>query len=68
MTEKNVFIGEPVQNRAKKKQSIGIKSFCSNTSYGFEYKKNCISNLSIKMFIKRKNRAGQAYANRMLLT
>ena len=29
--------------------------------------KNCISKLTIKMFIKRKTRAGQAYAYRMLL-
>ena len=35
-----------------------------NTSYGFEYQKNCISKLSIKMFIKRKTRTGKAYAYR----
>ena len=35
------------------------KTFYSNTSYGFEYK---------KMLIKRKNRAGKANASRMLLS
>ena len=50
----------------KKQQSIGIKSFHSNSSYGFECKENCISKMSIKMFIN-KNRARKAYAYRMLL-
>ena len=36
----------------KTQQSSGIKSFYSNTPYGFEYEKNCINKLSIKMFIK----------------
>ena len=37
---KNVFRVEAVPRRAKKKQqSIGIKSFYSNTSDSFEYKK-----------------------------
>ena len=34
-------------------QSSGVKPY-SNTSYGFENKKNCTNKLSIKMFIKRK--------------
>ena len=45
------------QIRQKKQQSIAIKSFYSNTSCGFEYKKNCISKLSINMFIKREKRS-----------
>ena len=44
----------------KKQQSIGIKSFYSNTSYGFEYKKNCIRKLASKIFIKSKTRAAKA--------
>ena len=52
----------------KKQQSIGIKSFYTNTSYGFEYKKNCISKFSIKVFIKRKTRAGKTCGYRMLLS
>ena len=47
------------QKKKKKQQSNGIKSFCSNTSLGFEYKKNRISKLSTKMFIKRETRAGK---------
>ena len=47
---------------------IGRKSFYSNISYGFEHKKNCISKLSLKIFIKSKTRAGKAYAYRMLLS
>ena len=36
---------------------MGIKSFYLNTPYGFEYKKNCISKLSIKVFIKGETKA-----------
>ena len=43
----------------KKQQSVGIKYFYSNTSDGFEYKKNCFSKLSIKIFIKKKHRSGK---------
>ena len=32
-----------------------------------DVKKNCISKLSIKIFMKRKTRAGKAYAYRMFL-
>ena len=39
-----------------------IESFYSNRFYGYEYKENCISKLSIKIFIKRKSRAAKAYA------
>ena len=45
------------QKQEQKKQSSSIKSFYSNTPYGFEYKKNCINKLSFKMFVKRKTRA-----------
>ena len=38
-------------------QSSGIKPSYSNTSYGFENKKNCTNKLSIKMFIKTKTMA-----------
>ena len=62
----NVFREEPAPRRAKKQQSIGIKSFHSNT--GFECKKNCISKLTIKMFTTRKTRAGKAYVYQMLLS
>ena len=61
------FQGRSCPKQDKKQPSIGIKSFYSNASYGFEYKKNCISKVSIKMFIKRKVWAGNVYANRMLL-
>ena len=52
----------------KNHQFIGNKSFYLNTSNRLEYKKNCISKLSIKMFIKRKARGGKAYAYGMLLS
>ena len=44
----------------KKQKSIGIKSSYSNTSYGFEYKKNCMN--------KKKSITGKAYAYWMFLT
>ena len=51
------------QERQKQQQSIGIKSFYSNTSYGFEYHKNCMNKLFIKMFLKRPCfNTGKAYA------
>ena len=57
----NVFREEAAPRRAgKKQQSIGIRCSYSNASW-FWIKKNCISKLSIKMFIKRKTRAGKAY-------
>ena len=40
------------QTGQTKKQSVGIKSYYSNTSYGLEYEKKCISKFSIKKFIK----------------
>ena len=49
----------------KKQQSVGIKYFYSNTSDGFEYKKNCFSKLSIKIFITE---AEKVYAYQMLLS
>ena len=55
-------------SKAGQKKSIGIKPFYSNTFYGFEYKKNSISKLSIKMFIKRKTTAEKAYAYRVPLS
>ena len=55
-------------SKAGQKKSIGIKPCYSNTFYGFEYKKNSISKLSIKMFIKRKTTAEKAYAYRVLLS
>ena len=50
-----------------KKQSIRVKTFYWNTFYVLHIK-NCISKLSIKRFIKRKTRAGKAYAYQMLLS
>ena len=50
----------------KKQQSIGIKSFYSNTPSGFGYKGNYVRKLSNKMFIKRKTRAGKPYDCPML--
>ena len=58
---KNVSREKTVPSRGNKQQSEGIKSFYSNIFYGFEYKKNSISKLSIKMFINRKTRVGIAY-------
>ena len=40
----------------KKQRSIGLKYFYSNTTEGLEYEKNCISELSITMFIKKPKR------------
>ena len=63
-----MFSEENLSKQGKKQQSIGRKSSYSNTSSGFEYKKNCLSKLSITMFIKRETRAGKAYAYLMLLS
>ena len=52
------------QEVQKKQESIGIKSFYLNASYGLEYE-NCITKLSIKMFIKKHYRLMQY---RMLLS
>ena len=52
----NVYRGI-APSKTKDKQSIGKKLFYSNTSYGFECKRICISNVFIKMFIKRKTKA-----------
>ena len=52
MIRKSVFRGEAVPSSAKKQQqSIGTKSFYSNTSSGLHLK-NCIIKFSIKMFIE----------------
>ena len=56
------------QQEGKKQQSIGIKFFYWNAFYSFEYKKNSISKLSIKMFVKSKTRAGKTYDYRILLS
>ena len=52
---------------SEEKKKVGIKSFFSNTSYGFEYKIFYISKLSVKMFVKRKTKARKAYAYQMLV-
>ena len=59
-------------------QSVDIKSFYSNTCYGFEYKKtasvNCLLKLKKKKpekpkrKTKKKPRAEKVYADRMLLS
>ena len=68
-------------SQAGKKQSVGIKSFYSNTCYGFEYKKTASVNFLLKWKKKnlrtqrekqqqqqqQQNRAEKAYAYRMLL-
>ena len=51
--------------KKKKQESIGIKSFYLNASHGLEYEKNCITKLSIKIFIKKQYRLMQY---RMLLS
>ena len=55
-----MFSEEKLSKMVKKQKSIGIKSSYSNTSYGFEYKKNCMN--------KKKSRTGKAYAYWMFLT
>ena len=52
-----MFSEGKLSRAGQKKKSSGIKSFYSNAPYGFEYKKNCINKLSIKMFIKKNTRA-----------
>ena len=37
------FIPSPITQLRLMFQGIGIKSFYSNTSYGYEYKENCVS-------------------------
>ena len=49
-------------------QSIGIIFFTQIHLMVLNIKKTCISKLFIKMFIKRKTRAGKAYAYQMLLS
>ena len=62
-----MFSEEKLPQSHQKQQQIGIKSCYSNASYSFEYK-NCISKLSIKMFIKRKTRAGKVFDYRIHLS
>ena len=52
----------------KKQQSIDIKCLYSNTSYSFAYENNSICKWYIKIFIKRKTKAGKAYVYLMLLS
>ena len=63
-----MFSEEKLSQVGQKQQSIGIKYFYWETSYGFEYKKNCSSILSVKMFIKKKTREGKPYVYQMLLS
>ena len=58
-----MFPEEKLSQRSQKTAKHCIKSFYSNTYSGFEHKKNCVNKLSIKMFIKRENRTGKAYAS-----
>ena len=48
-----IFSKEKLSQTGQKKQGTGIRPFYSNTSYCFEYTINCISKLSIKVFIKK---------------
>ena len=50
MTYKMLSEDKLSQAEQKNLPSIGIKSFYSNTSYGFEYKKNCIRTSSQTTF------------------
>ena len=50
----------------KKQQCIGIKSFYSKISQGFEYKKTASVNCLLKKVHKKKTRAEMAYVYRML--
>ena len=56
------------QAKQKGQQYFGIKIFYSKSSYGSQYKKNCISRFSVKIFMKRKPRAGKASPCRMFLS
>ena len=62
----NVFRGKAAPSRAKNQQSIGIKSFYSNTSYSLEYEKTASVNNLLKRW--QKTKAVKAYAYRMLLS
>ena len=62
------FQNRNCSKQGKKQRSIGIEFFYLKTSYGFEYKRNCISKFYMEMFIYRKTRAGNAYAYQMLLS
>ena len=63
-------IAEKLSQAGKKRTKywFGVKSFYSNRFYSCEYKENWVIKLSIKMFIKRKTRAGKAYSHQMLLS
>ena len=63
-----MFLDWKLSQAGQKQQSISVNSFYSNTSYGFECKKHCLSKLSIKIFIKRKTKARKVFVNRMLLS
>ena len=54
-----MFSVKKLSQAEQKQQSIGIKSFSSNTA---------LVHLSIKMFIKRKTTLEKVYAYRMLLS
>ena len=65
-----MFIEEKLSQAGQKKQQHGIgkKSFYSNTSYGFEYKKTAQASCLLKCSLKEKPRAGKAYAYQMILS
>ena len=63
----NIFRGEAVPSSINNHQTIRKKSFHWNISYGFEYKRDCISKLSIKMLIERETRTGKSNTYWMLL-
>ena len=62
-----IFRREAVPSRAKNNKVLEDNFFAPTHLTVFN-KKNCLSKLSVKMFIKRKIRAGKAYAYRMLLS
>ena len=62
MTQK-VLRGEAVPSRAKTQQSIGRKSFYSDTSYGLEYVKTGSVNYLLKCSKKNQSSKGLCLPN-----
>ena len=63
-----MFSEEKLSQTLQKSSKILVKNLFTQTHLTvLNIKGNCISKLSIKMFIKRKTRAERVYAYRMLL-
>ena len=64
-----MFLEEKPSHAWQKTNKVSVKSLFTQVRLRIlNIKKNYTSKLSIKMFMKRKTRAGKAYAYKMLLS